>query len=246
VIDRALYLDDTNILVKAYLRRGCAYEKIEKFKLACNDLQTVKELQPYNQQAMNAMTRCLKLIKQDEGINYQPTTDDIELPKMEGIKTAEEQLRDEKVHMPKPSQPATPTPPAAARPEPEKVKVEEPKKDPKVEKMKDLEDKLITFKERGNTHFRKQAYKESIKHFSEAINLFEKEGSPLNDTIKLAVTQLLTNRSLAFHHLGQQNSALSDATYVIAKLDDKNAKALFRRAHAYKSINKWEEAARDL
>jgi len=39
---------------------------------------------------------------------------------------------------------------------------------------------------------------------------------------------------------------MNDATYVLTKLDDKNAKALFRRAHAYKTMNKWEEAARDL
>jgi hypothetical protein len=46
-----LYLDDTNVLVKAYLRRGLAYEHLEKYKLACNDLFRVRELQPYNKQA---------------------------------------------------------------------------------------------------------------------------------------------------------------------------------------------------
>jgi hypothetical protein len=51
VVDRALYLDDTGVLVKAYLRRGLAYEHLEKFKLACNDLFRVRELQPYNKQA---------------------------------------------------------------------------------------------------------------------------------------------------------------------------------------------------
>lgn len=96
VIDRALYLDDTNVLVKAYLRRGLAYEQLEKYKLACNDLHRVKELQPYNQQAQNAMTRCLKFIKQDEGIDYIPKNCDIELPKMEGIRTAEQQIQEEK------------------------------------------------------------------------------------------------------------------------------------------------------
>jgi len=59
------------------------------------------------------------------------------------------------------------------------------------------------FKERGNTHFKKQAYKEAIKHFSEAINLYESQNTLSDDNVKLVVTQLLTNRSLAFHHLGQ-------------------------------------------
>lgn len=43
------------------------------------------------------MNRCLKYIKQDEGIDYRaPAVDnDDDLPKMEGIITAETQLNDE-------------------------------------------------------------------------------------------------------------------------------------------------------
>jgi hypothetical protein len=48
VIDRALYLEDINVLIKAYLRRGLAYELMEKYKLASNDLHRVRELQPAN------------------------------------------------------------------------------------------------------------------------------------------------------------------------------------------------------
>lgn len=51
VIDRALYIDDVNMLIKAYLRRGLAYEHIEKYKLAVNDLLRVRELQPMNKAA---------------------------------------------------------------------------------------------------------------------------------------------------------------------------------------------------
>ena len=42
VISRALYIDDANVLIKAYLRRGLAYEHSEKFKLAANDLTRVR------------------------------------------------------------------------------------------------------------------------------------------------------------------------------------------------------------
>ena len=48
VIDRSLYIEDVNVLTKAYLRRGLAYESTEKFKLAVNDLVRVRELQPTN------------------------------------------------------------------------------------------------------------------------------------------------------------------------------------------------------
>lgn len=163
------------------------------------------------------MNRCLKYIKQDEGIDYIPKTDDIELPKMDGIKTAEEQLRAENVKIPEPAKetqkPTVEAKPTVVTP----PKVETPKQD---KSLKELEDKLMVFKERGNTHFKKQAYKEAIKHFSEGINLFETAGAPTSEAnLKLVITQLLTNRSLSFHHLGQQNSALQDANYVLNKLD---------------------------
>ena len=59
------------------------------------------------------------------------------------------------------------------------------------------------------------------------------------------MTHLYTNRCLCFHNLNQQASALSDATYVLQRLDSANAKALYRRAHALKSQHKWEEAMKD-
>lgn len=63
VIDRSLYLDDINVLVKAYLRRGLAYEHMEKYKPAVHDLIRVRELQPQNKQAQTAINRCLKYIE---------------------------------------------------------------------------------------------------------------------------------------------------------------------------------------
>ena len=48
VIDRSLYIEDINVLTKAYLRRGLAFEAIERYKKAVNDLVRVRELQPMN------------------------------------------------------------------------------------------------------------------------------------------------------------------------------------------------------
>lgn len=48
VIERALFLNDTVVLVKAYLRRGLAYEQLQAFKSAVDDLSRVIELQPEN------------------------------------------------------------------------------------------------------------------------------------------------------------------------------------------------------
>jgi hypothetical protein len=46
--------------------------------------------------------------------------------------------------------------------------------------------------------------------------------------------------------LNQQASAFSDANFVLQKLDPLNAKALFRRAHCYKTMDRWEDRMKDL
>lgn len=256
VIDRSLYLDDINVLVKAYLRRGLAYEHMEKYKPAVNDLTRVRELQTDNKQALTAINRCLKYIEQDEGIKYQPNIIDMEkLPVFEGIKTADEMLQEELAKKRPTATPAdTPVasphrvePVVKAEPTPA-PKVQEKPAPPKEDKtLKELDDKLTVLKERGNMHYKKQAFKEAVKCFSEGINMFESAGSPLHsEDIKTKVTQLYTNRSLAFHNLDLQSSALSDASFVINKLDPVNQKALFRRAHALKTQGKFEDAVRDL
>ena len=201
VIDRSLYLDDINVLVKAYLRRGLAYEHMEKYKPAVNDLSRVRELQPENRQALTAINRCLKYIEQDEGIKYKPKVEDMEkLPVFEGVKTSDELLQEEFAKKRPTATPAD-TPVASPKGEPAATKAEPKVSTPKVEEtpkpappkedktLKELDDKLTVLKERGNMHFKKQAYKEAVKCFSEAINIFEAAGSPLfSDDIKTKVT----------------------------------------------------------
>jgi hypothetical protein len=58
VIDRSLYIEDINVLIKAYLRRGLAFETTEKYRKAINDLLRVRELQPANKQASQGIVRC--------------------------------------------------------------------------------------------------------------------------------------------------------------------------------------------
>lgn len=54
VIERQEFLTDKQLLVKAYLRRGLAYEQSEKWLNAKADIQTVKELQFDNTIAQQA------------------------------------------------------------------------------------------------------------------------------------------------------------------------------------------------
>ena len=64
--------------------------------------------------------------------------------------------------------------------------------------------------------------------------------------IKTKITQIYTNRCTSLHLLNQQSSVITDATFVLEQLDDTNKKALYRRAHAYRTQEKYEQAARDL
>ena len=45
VVDRSQFLTDKQVLIKAILRRGLAYEQLEKFLKARDDMMAVKELQ---------------------------------------------------------------------------------------------------------------------------------------------------------------------------------------------------------
>ena len=44
VIERALFISDVNLVIKAYLRRGLTLERLEKYREAVNDLTRVREM----------------------------------------------------------------------------------------------------------------------------------------------------------------------------------------------------------
>jgi len=58
VVERQAYLTDTSVLLKAYLRRGLAYEALEKYLQAKEDMLSVKQLQADNKQASQCLNRC--------------------------------------------------------------------------------------------------------------------------------------------------------------------------------------------
>ena len=223
VIDRSLYIDNVDMLVKAYLRRGLAYEQTEKFKLAVNDLTRVRELQPMNKQAQQGIQRCQKYIRQDEGASYTPNEEDISLPDLPELKNkapaaapqtpapvVEEVKQTATVEEVKVEEVVEPAP-VAQEPEPatvEEVPAETATAAPEEPAAADstdyveLESKLGALKEKGNNHFRKKAFKEAIKHFSEAIKLYEDSGRPGNKgDIRTKVTQIYTNRATSLHML---------------------------------------------
>ena len=51
------------MLIKAFLRRGKAYEAVEKFLEAKEDMLSVKSMNANNKQASEILNRCNKAIK---------------------------------------------------------------------------------------------------------------------------------------------------------------------------------------
>lgn len=88
----------------------------------------------------------------------------------------------------------------------------------------------------------------SASKFGEGISLFERNEVQCRASKELMtiVAQLYTNRSLSWHQLGNQGDAIKDASYVLAHIDAQNTKALFRRAHGYKTQGEIEKAIKDL
>jgi hypothetical protein len=60
LIDQNAQLLDANLLIKAYLRRALAYERLDKGKLAVQDFQRVKALDQWNKQASDGLHRLRK------------------------------------------------------------------------------------------------------------------------------------------------------------------------------------------
>jgi tetratricopeptide (TPR) repeat protein len=113
--------------------------------------------------------------------------------------------------------------------------------------LSDVDAKLAKIKEAGNQRYTEKNFKEAIKKFSEGIDLYlaDPETFKTDKDVKLKVTQLYTNRSLAHHQLGDHNAAHRDADHVLNSLDQTNVKALMRRGFAAKMLGKYDESVRD-
>lgn len=112
----------------------------------------------------------------------------------------------------------------------------------------DMEKRLTEIKDEGNVEFKAKSFLMAGSKFGEGITLYQKHEKLCKDNKDLMakVTQLYTNRALAWHSLGNHDDAMQDATYVLENIDSENPKALFRRAIAYKTKGQLNNAAKDL
>ena len=83
--------------------------------------------------------------------------------------------------------------------------------------LSDIDVKLAKIKDAGNAKYTEKNFKEAIAKFSEGIDLYlaDAETFKADKDVKLKVTQLYTNRSLAHHQLSDHAAAHRDADHVL-------------------------------
>ncbi|XP_033123357.1 sperm-associated antigen 1-like isoform X2 [Anneissia japonica] len=103
----------------------------------------------------------------------------------------------------------------------------------KDDNVPSIQEQYQAAKEKGNMHHKKGEYEQAVKCYSECVDLDRTQ------------TVGFTNRALCHIKLNQPLLAVSDCSTAL-KLDDKNVKALYRRAQSRKMLGEYKEALKDL
>lgn len=155
VIECQEYLTDVSVLLKAYLRRGLAYESNEKYLQAREDMLSVKQLQSDNKQASQCLDRCKKAIKDIYG-NKVPEVKSNGLIKMASTGTSSAKKQESPV-----SQKESPV-----------AKKETPAEEVSGISNDELSKKFTEIKDQGNVEYKAKSFIMAASKFGEGITLF--------------------------------------------------------------------------
>ncbi|CAD8110823.1 unnamed protein product [Paramecium primaurelia] len=215
-----------DIKTKAYLRRGMAYERLDKVVLSKLDFLRVKDLDPGNLQASQALDRLSKIMSQEENNKVSKIREEEQNKQEIGVqsKKVEEpiQRKKEELHNNQIKQPVN-----------TKKSIQEVDDGQKLQ-LSDAEIsiQLGKMKEQGNIHYKAQELEKAIQIWGEGIKFFE--ANPAPSQIQLYF-QLLTNSCLCLSQLNSHNQVIELASRVLIK-DQNNQKALYRRGVAYSTL----------
>jgi len=112
----------------------------------------------------------------------------------------------------------------------------------------DRQNKMVLFKEQGNTLFKQQDYKEALALYEKSLIYFEYcfDGSPNERKQADAVREVcLLNAAACFLRLKLYSKCIEYCTDAI-EVDDSNPKAWFRRARAHRLTHDFNAAEKDL
>jgi len=211
---------ENEVLIKAFMRRGLAYEKLDKILLAKRDYEAIKSIHPANIQASEGLNRIHKILQNsDEKKRYEKDVANLE-KEVEKAKTqTPAQIQPQKEA---PSTKTTATPQTTNNNRSGKIN------------LKELEEK----KEEANNHFKKktnEGYDSAQKGFLAITEQIEKhfQDNSLSKDDKDSLTklylQILSNRALALFNLNRFEDSIKDCDKAVS-IDQNHAKCLFRRA----------------
>ncbi|CAK62777.1 unnamed protein product (macronuclear) [Paramecium tetraurelia] len=214
-----------DIKTKAYLRRGMAYERLDKVVLSKLDFLRVKDLDPGNQQASQALHRLSKIMSQEENNKAAKIREEEQNKQEIGQQSRKvEQPIQKKKEEPQSNQqqPVTTKKPIQEVDEGQKLQLSDA----------EISIQLGKLKEQGNGHYKAQEIEKAIQVWGEGIKFYE--ANPAPSQIHLYY-QLLTNSCLCLSQLNSNNQVIELASKVLVK-DQNNQKALYRRGVAYATL----------
>eukprot|EP00731_Ephydatia_muelleri_P010755 Em0005g1341a len=236
----ALKLEPTN--TKALLRRANAYKSLKKNAEAIADLQSVLKLEPSNEAAKSELEAFLKEVggaksdataggsRQDSGKGFrvpvQEVKDSSDSGKGSG-NAAQSNTSGAYSSTSAPKMAAAQTPPIATQAPPTTTHAPPPLP-PKVNKLK----------EEGNAFFKAGQYGYAEQKYTQALQ--ELVGKEQSENIAL----LLSNRAACYLKDGSLAKCVEDCTRSLS-LSPLNVKTVIRRAQAYDSMEKYQQAYND-
>ncbi|XP_076808407.1 sperm-associated antigen 1-like [Clavelina lepadiformis] len=206
--------------VKALVRRGSAYEHMEKYVQAYNDFRQAQVADWSASQAQDGANRVAKHLRDLHGPGWKDKLSGEFQKELQPDVTREQS---NKVPASKPKKKTEKKLPSTTS-----VKAEEME----AKRQKIRQDLFTKLKSEGNEMVRSGKYNEAVERYTKCINICPEEVASY------------TNRALCFLKLKKDLSAVHDCTEAI-KLDEGNVKAHFRRGQARRNLGMMTDAEKD-
>ncbi|XP_033761832.1 sperm-associated antigen 1-like isoform X2 [Pecten maximus] len=222
--------------IKPLLRRGSAYETLERYREAYVDYRHVLTVDPSVESAFTGSSRCQNVLRQTDGMRWRE-----KLPPLKSVSPWEIPLIVDTFGNPVTRSVTTPTAPSvpiATANEEAATKSEGttsplPSSSSSSETELTAEQKFENAKSEGNKCVQKGDFLKAIDWYTECVTLMPDRAVGY------------TNRALCYLRRNQPSSAETDCDKAL-EMEADNIKAMFRRSQARKMMKKYKDSLEDL